>query len=277
MKEEQFSAKWAEGFGAIKHNAQIQTLIADLANRLLRQKVIADKEEVYKLLYHADRIANAAMWLVVHMTFAKNIYLDGRPLEFGDFKDKAEGHTGGSLNMVPAYTGYLTANALSGFTRAWLMGQGHSVAAIWACDVLVGNLLDPCAKRFPLTDDGLGSLCREFYGYAVGPDGYPQSPVGSHVNASTAGALIEGGYLGFAELLYVHMPLPSEKLVAFLSDGAFEEQRGGDWAPRWWRAKDSGIVTPILISNGRRIDQRSTIAQQGGTSWLKSHLELNSF
>ena len=78
--------------------------------------------------------------------------------------------------------------------------------------------------------------------------GLPESPVGSHVNAHTAGGIMEGGYLGFAELMYVHMPLPGERLVAFLSDGAFEEQRGGDWAPRWWRPFDSGLVAPIMIA-----------------------------
>lgn len=63
------------------------------------------------------------------------------------------------------------------------------------------------------------------------------APLGSHVNPYTAGGIIEGGYLGFAELQYAHMPLPGESLVAFLSDGAAEEQRGSDWIPRWWRAK----------------------------------------
>ncbi|MGK9625978.1 xylulose 5-phosphate 3-epimerase, partial [Salmonella enterica subsp. enterica] len=92
----------------------------------------------------------------------------------------------------------------------------------------------------------------------------PEAPLGSHVNAHTAGGVLEGGYLGFAELHYVHAPLPGERLVAFLSDGAFEEQRGSDWAPRWWRAEDSGLVAPIMILNGRRIEQRTTIEQQGG-------------
>src|SRR5438067_1724356 len=72
-------------------------------------------------------------------------------------------------------------------------------------------------------------------------------------------------------------PLAGERLVAFLSDGAFEEQRGSDWAPRWWRAEDSGLVAPIMIANGRRIDQRTTVAQQGGVDWLREHLRLNSF
>ena len=64
------------------------------------------------------------------------------------------------------------------------------------------------------------------------------------------------------------MPLPGERLVAFLSDGAFEEQRGSDWAPRWWRPSDCGLVAPIMIANGRRIDQRTTMAQSGGVDWF---------
>lgn len=89
--------------------------------------------------------------------------------------------------------------------------------------------------------------------------------------------MVEGGYLGFVQLQYMHMPLPGESLVTFLSDGAFEEQRGSDWAPRWWRQQDCGDILPIMINNGRRIDQRSTMAQKGGTDWLVRHLEINSF
>src|SRR5205085_3981831 len=101
---------------------------------------------------------------------------------------------------------------------------------------------------------------RDFYLARLDERGEQASPLGSHVNAHTAGGIMEGGYLGFAELQYVHMPLPGERLAVFLSDGAFEEQRGSDWAPRWWRAEDCGVVTPIMINNGRRIDQRTTLA-----------------
>src|SRR5690606_1613858 len=73
------------------------------------------------------------------------------------------------------------------------------------------------------------------------------------------------------------MPLPGESLVAFLSDGAFEEQRGSDWSPRWWRAEDSGAVMPIMVLNGRRIEQRTGIVQEGGARWLTQHLLLNGF
>ncbi len=34
---------------------------------------------------------------------------------------------------------------------------------------------------------------------------------------------------------------------------------------------------PIMIANGRRIDQRTTMAQTGGIAWFQRHLELNGF
>jgi phosphoketolase len=216
------------------------------------------------------------MWLVVHETYARNVYLDGRPLEREDYKPKPGGHTAGALNMGPAYAGYLAANVVSGFTRVWLMGQGHCVAAIDSLNLLTDNMTAH-QKRYSLSDEGLTRYVRDFYSYLLGSDGHPGLPLGSHVNAHTAGGLSEGGYLGFAELQYVHMPLLGERLVVFLSDGAFEEQRGSDWAPRWWRAEDSGWVLPIMIKNGRRIDQRTTMSQQVGSGWFRKHLQLNGF
>ncbi|MCP9473309.1 MAG: hypothetical protein NNA30_11305 [Nitrospira sp.] len=150
-------------------------------------------------------------------------------------------------------------------------------SAIDSLNLLVGNMTEAHAARYSVTDEGLSRYVRDFYSYRLRDDGRQDSPLGSHVNVHTAGGLSEGGYLGFAELQYVHMPLPGERLVAFLSDGAFEEQRGSDWAPRWWRAEDCGLVTPIMIKNGRRIDQRTTMSQQGGAAWFSEHLRLNGF
>lgn len=270
-------ATWEAGYGVIRHEDRTRARVRDMAERLVHRNLAPNADAVLRVLAAADRIASAGMWLVVHMTYARSVYLDGRELAEGDFKERPEGHTGGALNMVPAYVGYLAANALTGFTRGWLMGQGHCVAAVDAVNVLVGNMSSAHAARYDVTDRGLTALARDFYSYALAPDGRPESPLGSHVNAHTAGGIAEGGYLGFAELEYVHMPLPGEHLVAFLSDGAFEEQRGSDWAPRWWRAQDSGLVTPIMIANGRRIDQRTTMAQLGGVDWLRDHLRLNGF
>ncbi len=270
-------ARWAEGYGVIQHADDTQVRVAELAATLKAQGRTGDGVALYEFLMALDRLASAGLWLVVHETYARTVYLDGRPLATEDFKVRPEGHTGGSLNMVPAYAGYLAANVLSGHTRGWLMGQGHCVAAIDSLNLLVGNLTEAHAARYAVSDEGLTRYVRDFYSYRLREDGRQESPLGSHVNVHTAGGMAEGGYLGFAELQYVHMPLPGERLVAFLSDGAFEEQRGSDWAPRWWRAEDSGVVTPIMIKNGRRIDQRTTMSQQGGAAWFHDHLKLNGF
>jgi phosphoketolase len=275
--------RWAVGYEEISHNLETQARIFLLAEQITSDGSASDdgvgisRDAFFDLLSALDRVASAAMWLVVHEVYACNVYMDGRGLAPEDFKQKPEGHTGGSLNMVPAYAGYLAANAIARRTRSWIMGQGHCVAAIDSLNLLVDNMLPAHAERYSLTDEGLSRYVQDFYSYKLTTQGQQDSPLGSHVNPHTAGGMAEGGYLGFVQLQYMHMPLPGESLVTFLSDGAFEEQRGSDWAPRWWRQKDCGDILPIMINNGRRIDQRSTMAQKGGTDWLVRHLELNSF
>jgi phosphoketolase len=270
-------AAWAAGYGVIRHEDDTQVRVFELIGELEQRGLVASRQAALDLLMAADRLASAAMWLTVHMTYARNVHVDGRPLVASDFKPSPQGHTGGSLNMVPAYTGYLALNALTRFTRAWVMGQGHCVAAIDACNLLVGNTTPEHAARYDLSEAGLTRFVQDFYAYSVNAEGRPASPLGSHVNVHTAGGIAEGGYLGFTELQYVHMPLPGERLVAFLSDGAWEEQRGSDWAARWWRAEDCGFVMPVMIANGRRIEQRTSAAQYGGAAWLAQHLRLNGF
>lgn len=265
-------AIWQNGYGPIKHSAETVERIAALA---ASGRVAPDT--LYRLLVAADRLTSAAMWTVVHMTYARRVDLSGAPLPDEAFKPTPEGHTGGSLNMVPAFVGYLTANALTGTTRSWLMGQGHCVAAIEAVNALTGDVSPEQKGRYDRTEKGLSQLATDFYSYAIDAEGRAAVPLGSHAGPNTAGAISEGGYLGFAEVQYVHMPLPGESLVAFLSDGAFEEQRGSDWTPRWWRAEDSGLAIPVMILNGRRIEERAQIAQQGGTDWLATHLRHNGF
>ncbi|MFC2171992.1 xylulose 5-phosphate 3-epimerase [Acidobacteriota bacterium] len=276
-KKEPSADRWASGYGVIRHSLQTQACVFAMAEILGAKEIKGDGQPLFELLRAADRLASAVMWLVVHQTYARNVFLDGRDLASEDFKTRPEGHTGGSLNMVPAYVGYMAANAITGHTRSWVMGQGHCVAAIDSLNLLLDNMTDTHASRYSLTDEGLSRYVRDFYSYRLTPEGKQDSPLGSHVNVHTGGGMTEGGYLGFTELQYVHMPLPGEKLVVFLSDGAFEEQRGSDWASRWWRAKDTGTIAPIMINNGRRIDQRTTMSQQGGSEWLVKHLELNGF
>ena len=109
-------ARWAEGYGVLRHTDETQVRIHELAIRLDKEK--ADGVPFYDVLFALDRVTSAAMWLVVHETYARNVYLDGRSMLADDFKICPEGHTGGSLNMVPAYAGYLAINVLTGLTRS---------------------------------------------------------------------------------------------------------------------------------------------------------------
>lgn len=264
--------RWRKGYGPIQHNTETVDRIAVLA-----ASGPLNADALYGLLAAADRLTCAAMWTVVHMTYTRRVDLSGAPLPADAFKSMPEGHTGGSLNMVPAFVGYLTANTITAKTRSWLMGQGHCVAAIEAINALTGDVSPAQKGRYGRTEEELSRLAADFYSYAINAGGQAAVPLGSHAGPHTAGAISEGGYLGFAEVQYVHMPLPGESLVAFLSDGAFEEQRGSDWTPRWWRAEDSGLAIPVMIHNGRRIEERAQIAQQGGSDWLAAHLRLNGF
>ena len=122
--------RWAAGCGVITHSPETVEQVAALADILVREGAIADAADCYRVLRALDVITNSAMWLVVHMTYARQIRLDGTPLNSSDFKVDPQGHTGGSLNMVPAYAALLALNTLTGTHRDWLMGQGHCVAAI---------------------------------------------------------------------------------------------------------------------------------------------------
>ena len=269
--------RWFAGHGPIVHHEETVARVDALVAGLIADGRVADEATAYTFLAAADRLGCVAMNVVAHMTYAKRIDLSGALLAEEDFKLTPEGHTGGSLNMVQAFVGYLLANALTGSTRGWIMGQGHCVAAIEAVNALTGDISPAQRGRYDRSEEGLSRLCADFYSYAINAQGLPAVPLGSHAGPNTAGAVSEGGYLGFAELQYIHMPLPGESLVAFLSDGAFEEQRGPDWAPRWWRAQDSGFAVPVMILNGRRIEQRTQIMQEGGAQWLAEDVRHNGF
>lgn len=269
--------RWRAGHGPIVHREATVAASDALVARLAARGRLDDADAAWRLFAAADRLACVAMNVVAHMTYARRFDPDGAWLQADDFKPAPEGHTGGSLNMVPAFVGYLLANALTATTRGWIMGQGHCVAAIEAVNALTGDVSPRQRGRYDRSAAGLSRLCADFYSYAIDAQGRPAVPLGSHAGPNTAGAVSEGGYLGFAGLQYVHMPLPGESLVAFLSDGAFEEQRGADWAPRWWRAHDSGFAIPVMILNGRRIEQRTQIVQEGGAPWLAEDVRHNGF
>ena len=268
---------WRDGYGVVRHLVETQEQVLALADALVNAGLQPDRDSVFEQLAALDRLNSAGLWLVAHMTYANRVRMDGSALTAQDFKARPEGHTGGALNMVPAYAGYLALNNLTGRTRSWLMGQGHCVAAIEALNALLGNQHPEQAQRYGNDEAGLSRLLQDFYSYRQRGDGSTEAPLGSHVNAHTAGGILEGGYLGFAELQYAHMPLPGEGLVAFLSDGAAEEQRGSDWMPRWWRSEDCGAALPVMIANGRRIEQRTELGTRAGLDGFVRHLRHSGF
>ena len=172
----------------------------NLLARVAAQGVRGGGIDALDLFCAADKVTNAAMWLVAHVSYARRVRLDGEALAQEDFKPDPQGHTGGSLNMVPGYVGYMLANALTGITRSWIMGQGHAVAAVDAVNLLLGNMRPEHAVRYHVSDAGLSRFATDFYSYALNEHGHQDSPLGSHVNVNTAGAVLEGGYLGFADI-----------------------------------------------------------------------------
>ncbi|MBP8202451.1 MAG: xylulose 5-phosphate 3-epimerase, partial [Pseudomonas sp.] len=195
-------AAWQRGYGPIEHGPQACAAVYRMAHQLVQAGLQADLASVYRHFHALDRLTAAGLWLVVHMTYAQRVRLDGVALVAEDFKVTPEGHTGGALNMVPAYAGYLALNNLTGETRGWLMGQGHCVAAIEALNLLTANQHPEQAARYSCDETGMSHLVADFYSYEQSASGQVSMPLGSHVNPHTAGGIDEGGYLGFAELQY---------------------------------------------------------------------------
>lgn len=149
---------WRKGHGPIVHREETVERV-----RALAWSSHIDPQTLYRMLAAADRLASAAMWTVVHMTYAKRVDLSGVPPPADAFKTTPEGHTGGSLNMVPAFVGYLTANAISATTCSWLMGQGHCVVAIEAVNALTGDVSAAQTGRYHRSERGLSQLAADFY------------------------------------------------------------------------------------------------------------------
>ena len=149
-KKNPVADRWAAGYGPIDHTAETQARVFSMAEMLAARGVKGDGILLFDLLCALDRVTSAGMWIAVHETYARNVYLDGRDLLPEDFKPNPDGHTGGVLNMVPAYSGYMAINAITGSTRSWIMGQGHCVAAIDTVNLLLNNMTPcPCRALLP--------------------------------------------------------------------------------------------------------------------------------
>lgn len=81
---------WERGYGVLRHQTETRARIAEMVARIGSN---GDGVPPSALLSALDRLTSAAMWLVVHQTYARNVYLDGRPLDVREFKTRPEGHT----------------------------------------------------------------------------------------------------------------------------------------------------------------------------------------
>ncbi|MBE97253.1 MAG: xylulose 5-phosphate 3-epimerase, partial [Marinobacter sp.] len=88
-------ARWSEGYGVIQHRDETQVRVFDLCQQLLCTGRFRQIDEVLEILSAADRLATAAMWLVVHMTYTNKVNFNGSALDADDFKSNPQGHTGG--------------------------------------------------------------------------------------------------------------------------------------------------------------------------------------
>gem|GEM_PF-7088594 len=145
---------WKDGYGVISHSAATLEQLEDLLRDQSTFHHSHNTESVGELFSAADKLANAAIWLVAHMTYASRVNFSGEDLPANAFKDTPQGHTGGSLNMAIAYIGYMTANALSGHTRH--RSSQHSPVR---CLTRTGRTLQPNGGRTNATDSGFLFIC----------------------------------------------------------------------------------------------------------------------
>src|SRR5690606_6514258 len=68
-------AHWAAGYGVVIHDPLTQARIHALAKTLVEDGSVPDAATAYRRLAAADRLASAAMWLVAHMTYARQVRL----------------------------------------------------------------------------------------------------------------------------------------------------------------------------------------------------------
>ena len=69
--------RWAKGYGPIQHSVETQARVFVMAELLNSRGTKGDGMPLFDLLFAADRVASAAMWVVVHETYSRNVYING--------------------------------------------------------------------------------------------------------------------------------------------------------------------------------------------------------
>lgn len=125
---------WARGYELVRHHVDTQERVFRMAQQLQVRHISGNGFPVFDVLAAADQLASSAMALILQETCAQaNPSLGSSGVTFA--KGVAIPATS-ALNVVAAYVGYLSINALTGHTRPWVMEREKWAAAVDAVDRL---------------------------------------------------------------------------------------------------------------------------------------------
>jgi hypothetical protein len=119
---------WARGYELVRHHFDTQERVFRMAEQLAARHISGNGFPVFEVLAAADQLASSAMALILQETCTQ-----ANPSTGGSGVTSAKGvpiHATSALNMVPAYVGYLSINALTGRTRPWVMEGEAAVDAV---------------------------------------------------------------------------------------------------------------------------------------------------
>ncbi len=70
---------WCQGYGLLTHRPETVTRVRELVTSLTAAGLLKGEQQAYAWLQAADRLCSAAMWVVVHMSYAQRVNLSGLP------------------------------------------------------------------------------------------------------------------------------------------------------------------------------------------------------
>ncbi|KDN45904.1 phosphoketolase [Tilletiaria anomala UBC 951] len=134
----------------------------------------------------------------------------------------------------------------------FVAGPGHGAPGPLACLYLEGTI-SHCYPQESMTPDGLKRFIKAF--------SWPNSTHPSHINASTPGAIHEGGELGYALSVSYGAAMDKPDLIVPCVVGDGENETGPAHAAwhghKFIDPKESGAVLPILHVNRFKISEKT--------------------
>lgn len=235
---------WAAGYGILHHCVETQARVFRLAELFAERDVEAP---LFTILSAADRVNCAATWIAVNAALARRAHLDGGPLHAPELRLRSpwEGDWSRSLLPIPAYVGYLAANAISGITRGWALRPEAGRTGLDAVDLILGNFDPDLAQRYSLTSEGLARFLEDHRPASDRESG--NQPRGKPSSTAPKRSLSEADSLKAFRLRDVAQPTAGERLVLALTEKRFETEAAKNWDTGWWRPGEHGVITPILF------------------------------